>query len=70
MRSILLVANPFATGVTAERLRAVERELARVGEVTTELTRAPEARDRALPRGAAGRTRSSSSPATASTTRR
>lgn len=31
---IVLIANPFATKVTPERLDAVERELARVGEVS------------------------------------
>lgn len=41
MREILLVANPFATNVTEERLRAVEAALARAGEVRVELTRAP-----------------------------
>jgi len=38
---ILLVANPFATAVTSDGLQAVERELARIGEVRTELTRGP-----------------------------
>jgi diacylglycerol kinase family enzyme len=41
VRSVLLVANPFATGVTTERLRAVEQELGRAADVRTELTRAP-----------------------------
>jgi diacylglycerol kinase family enzyme len=41
MTRILLVANPFATNVTSEGLRAVEAALARAGEVTVELTRAP-----------------------------
>jgi len=40
-RRILLVVNPFASGVTADGLRAVEEALTRVGEVTTELTRHP-----------------------------
>ena len=34
MRSVVLVANPFASRVTPERLAAVERELARAGHVT------------------------------------
>ncbi|HET8607626.1 MAG TPA: diacylglycerol kinase family protein [Gaiellaceae bacterium] len=41
MPRILLVVNPFATGVTSERLRAVEARLAAAGEVVTELTRGP-----------------------------
>jgi diacylglycerol kinase family enzyme len=40
-RRILLVVNPFATGVHEERLREVERALERVGNVETELTRGP-----------------------------
>jgi diacylglycerol kinase family enzyme len=39
---ILLVVNPFATSVTEERLRAVETELARVGDVRVERTNARE----------------------------
>jgi diacylglycerol kinase family enzyme len=39
---VLLVVNPFASGVTAQRLAAVERELGRVAEVRTELTRGPD----------------------------
>jgi diacylglycerol kinase family enzyme len=35
---VTLIVNPFASGVTEERVRAVERELARAGEVTTLLT--------------------------------
>ena len=42
MRRILLVVNPFATSVTPGRLRAVETQLARAGEVVTELTRGPD----------------------------
>jgi diacylglycerol kinase family enzyme len=38
---ILLVVNPFATGVTAQGLEEVERELRRAGEVRTELTHGP-----------------------------
>jgi len=42
VRRILLVVNPFASGVSAERLAVVERELDRAGEVRTELTRGPD----------------------------
>jgi diacylglycerol kinase family enzyme len=35
---VTLIVNPFASGVSEERVRAVERELARAGEVTTMLT--------------------------------
>jgi diacylglycerol kinase family enzyme len=35
---VVLVVNPFASSVTAERVHAVERELGRVGEVRTLLT--------------------------------
>ena len=38
---VVLVANPFATNVTPERLAAVERELARVAEVTVVQTERP-----------------------------
>jgi diacylglycerol kinase family enzyme len=42
VRSVLLVVNPFATRVTPERLRAVERELARVAAVTVTRTERPQ----------------------------
>ena len=42
MRSVLLVANPFATRVTPERLAEVERELARVARVSVERTEHPQ----------------------------
>jgi diacylglycerol kinase family enzyme len=42
VRSVLLVVNPFATRVTPERLRAVERELARVAAVTVARTERPQ----------------------------
>jgi diacylglycerol kinase family enzyme len=35
---VVLIVNPFASRVTEEDVRAVERELARVGEVQTSLT--------------------------------
>jgi len=38
---VLLVANPFATNVTEERVEAVAVRLARVGEVLVELTQHP-----------------------------
>ena len=38
---VLLVANPFATNVTPERVEAVAVRLARVGEVLVELTQHP-----------------------------
>jgi diacylglycerol kinase family enzyme len=38
---ILLIANPFATNVTEERVEAVAVRLARVGEVLVELTQRP-----------------------------
>ena len=38
---VVLVANPFATNVTPERLDAVERELARVADVTVVQTERP-----------------------------
>jgi diacylglycerol kinase family enzyme len=38
---VLLIANPFATNVTPERLHAVERELARAAEVTVVQTERP-----------------------------
>src|ERR1700759_4049924 len=37
----VLIANPFATNVTSERLEAVERELARVAEVEVVQTERP-----------------------------
>jgi diacylglycerol kinase family enzyme len=39
---VLLIANPFATNVTAERVEAVAVRLARVGEVLVELTQHPQ----------------------------
>ena len=42
MRSVLLIANPFATRVTAERLAEVEQVLARVATVTVALTERPQ----------------------------
>ena len=41
MRSILLVANPFATNVSPERLAEVERVLARAGDVQVVQTEHP-----------------------------
>ena len=38
---VLLVANPFATNVTPERVEAVAVRLARVGEILVELTQHP-----------------------------
>src|SRR4029079_1671560 len=38
---VLLVANPFATNVTPERVAAVAVRLARVGEILVELTQHP-----------------------------
>jgi diacylglycerol kinase family enzyme len=38
---VLLVANPFATNVTSERVEAVAVRLARAGEVLVELTQHP-----------------------------
>jgi diacylglycerol kinase family enzyme len=38
---VLLVVNPFATGVSSEKLREVEGELGRVADVQTELTQRP-----------------------------
>jgi diacylglycerol kinase family enzyme len=38
VKRVLLVVNPFATSVTEPRIREVEAELARAGEVRTELT--------------------------------
>jgi diacylglycerol kinase family enzyme len=42
VRSIVLVANPFASRVTPERLEAVERELAAAGNVTVLRTERPQ----------------------------
>jgi diacylglycerol kinase family enzyme len=39
---VLLIANPFATNVTEERVEAVAVRLARVGEVLVELTQHPQ----------------------------
>jgi diacylglycerol kinase family enzyme len=39
---ILLIANPFATNVTPERIEAVAVRLARAGEVLVELTQRPQ----------------------------
>jgi diacylglycerol kinase family enzyme len=39
---VLLIANPFATNVTPERIESVAVRLARVGEVLVELTRHPQ----------------------------
>jgi len=41
VRSIVLVVNPFASRVTPERLEAVERELARAGQLTVARTERP-----------------------------
>jgi diacylglycerol kinase family enzyme len=41
VKRIALIVNPFASGVTDERLAAVERELGAAGEVTTLLTERP-----------------------------
>jgi diacylglycerol kinase family enzyme len=38
---LVLIVNPFASEVTEERVRAVERELARAGSLTTLLTERP-----------------------------
>jgi diacylglycerol kinase family enzyme len=38
---VALIVNPFASEVTEERVRAVERELGRAGQVTTLLTEHP-----------------------------
>jgi diacylglycerol kinase family enzyme len=38
---VTLIVNPYASEVTQERVQAVERELSRVGEVTTLLTKRP-----------------------------
>ena len=40
-RRAVLIVNPFASAVSAERMRAVERELARVAEVSTLVTERP-----------------------------
>jgi diacylglycerol kinase family enzyme len=42
VRSVLLVANPFATRVTPERLGEVERELGRAAAVTVVRTEGPQ----------------------------
>jgi diacylglycerol kinase family enzyme len=41
VQPVVLVVNPFASRVTEEKLAAVERELARVAELTTVRTRHP-----------------------------
>ena len=38
---VTLIVNPFASGVTEPRVRAVEHELARVAQVRTLLTERP-----------------------------
>jgi diacylglycerol kinase family enzyme len=38
---VTLIVNPYASEVTQDRVRAVEHELARAGEVTTTLTERP-----------------------------
>jgi diacylglycerol kinase family enzyme len=42
VRSVVLIANPFATRVTPERLAAVEAELARAAQVTVIRTERPQ----------------------------
>src|SRR5437879_4748865 len=41
MRRIVLIVNPFASNVTAQRLHAVEASLARAGRLETMLTERP-----------------------------
>lgn len=41
MRHAVLIVNPFASGVTEARVRAVEREFARAAELETLLTQRP-----------------------------
>ena len=68
---IALVVNPFATRVSEERLAEVCTELERAAELDVLLTERPgHATELVTGAAAAGLRRSSSSPATAASTRR
>jgi len=58
MRKAILIANPFATGVTEERIAAIERVLGEVADLETLLTRRPrhatELAEEACERGGCG----------------